>query len=85
MVITASARSGAGPRTRFRRKKVCRLCAENVEVLDYKDLELLTKFLTEKGKILPRRISGNCAGHQRRLVRAIKRARHSALISFVNM
>lgn len=74
-----------GPRTtRFRRKKVCRLCGENVEVLDYKDVELLSNFLTEKGKILPRRISGNCAGHQRKLVQAIKRSRHSALISFVN-
>ena len=67
---------------RFMRKKVCRLCAERNPGLDYKDTERLTKFLTEKGKILPQRISGNCTKHQRMLARAVKRARHSSLIAF---
>ncbi len=75
-------RGGFGDKPRFMRKKVCRLCAERIPSLDYKDVERLLKFLTEKGKILPQRISGNCASHQRILARAIKRARHSSLIAF---
>ena len=67
---------------RFFRKKVCRLCAERVVFVDFKDTEKLLKFLTEKGKILPQRISGNCAKHQRVICQAVKRARHSALIAF---
>lgn len=69
-----------GPR--FFQKKTCRFCGDRVESLDYKEPDRLTRFLTEKGKILPRRITGNCAKHQRILVRAIKRARHAALIAF---
>ena len=67
---------------RFMRKKVCRLCAERSPGIDYKDTERLVKFLTEKGKILPQRISGNCTKHQRMLARAVKRARHTSLIAF---
>lgn len=67
---------------RFFQKKVCRFCADKVAVLDYKDIERLRKFLTEKGKVMPRRITGNCAKCQRMLSRAIKRARHSALLAF---
>ena len=68
--------------TRIFRKKVCRLCKEDVSHIDFKEIERIAKFLSEKGKIAPRRISGNCAGHQRMLARAIKRSRHSALVAF---
>ncbi|AGC69652.1 30S ribosomal protein S18 [Thermoclostridium stercorarium subsp. stercorarium DSM 8532] len=64
------------------RKKVCQFCVEKVERIDYKDVARLKKFLTEKAKIVPRRISGNCAKHQRQLTTAIKRARHIALLPF---
>ncbi len=72
---------GRGPR--MFRKKVCRFCEERAPGVDYKDMERLGKFLTEKGKILPQRISGNCTRHQRTLARAVKRARHAALVPFV--
>ena len=71
-----------GDRPRIFRKKVCRFCSERVPAVDYKDTEVIQKFLTEKGKIIPRRITGNCSKHQRALARAIKRTRHSALIAF---
>lgn len=64
------------------RRKVCSFCADKVEVIDYKDLNRLKKYVTERGKILPRRISGNCANHQRELTVAIKRARMVALLPF---
>ena len=67
---------------RFFRKKVCRFCSEHGAAIDYKEIEKLTRFLTEKGKIVPRRITGNCAKHQRMLARAIKRSRHAALVAF---
>ena len=67
---------------RFFRKKVCRFCSDHVMDLDYKDSERLGRFLTEKGKIVGRRITGNCAKHQRLLARAIKRGRHAALLAF---
>lgn len=66
----------------FRRRKFCKFCDEKVEVIDYKDVRLLQSFTPERGKILPRRISGTCAMHQRRLMRAIKRARHVALLPY---
>ena len=69
-------------RPRIFRKKVCRFCSDKVLVVDYKDVEFLPKFLTEKGKIIPRRITGNCSKHQRMLARAIGRLRHSALVAF---
>ena len=72
---------GPGPK-RFFRKKICRFCSEKIEGIDYKDSEHLGKFLTERGKIIGRRITGNCAKHQRALVRTIKRARHAALLPF---
>ena len=65
----------------FHRRKVCRFCTDNVEI-DYKDSQSLRHFTTERGKIIPRRISGNCAKHQRELTRAIKRARAIALMPF---
>lgn len=68
---------------RFRpRKRICSFCANNTEVIDYKDINNLKKYVTERGKILPRRISGNCAKHQRELTRAIKRARQIALLPY---
>lgn len=73
---------GAAARPMFRRRKVCKFCADRVDYIDYKDVKLLAPFVPERGKILPRRISGVCAPHQRRLQRAIKRARHLALVPF---
>ncbi|NLM28601.1 MAG: 30S ribosomal protein S18 [Clostridiaceae bacterium] len=64
------------------RRKVCQFCVDKVEHIDYKDSAKLKKFLSEKGKILPRRISGNCAKHQRQMTTAIKRARHIALLPY---
>ncbi len=65
-----------------RKKKVCAFCAEKSEVIDYKDAYKLKKFITERGKILPRRITGNCAKHQRELTTAIMRARNIALLPY---
>ena len=64
------------------RKKLCVFCQEKVDVIDYKDVNRLKKFITEGGKILPRRMSGTCAAHQRLLATAIKRARIAALLPF---
>lgn len=66
-----------------RRHKVCKFCEEGIEVIDYKDEKRLRRFITDRGKIIPRRASGTCAKHQRQLSRAIKRARHLALLPFV--
>jgi len=66
----------------MRRRKACNFCADRVEHIDYKDPNKLKKFVTERGKILPRRISGNCARHQRALTGAIKRARDIALMPY---
>ena len=66
-----------------RRKKVCVFCAEKNAVIDYKDVNKLKRYISERGKILPRRITGNCAKHQRALTVAIKRARHIALMPYV--
>jgi small subunit ribosomal protein S18 len=68
---------------RLRKKKICRFCEAGEIYIDYKDEKKLGKFLTEQGKIIPRRVSGNCAMHQRQLTKAIKRARHLALLPFV--
>src|SRR5215471_3708656 len=77
-------RGGAGGAGRrgFGRKKVCRFCADRSSVIDYKDPNLLKLFVTERGKIIPRRISGNCAAHQRDVAKAIKRARQVALLPY---
>ena len=65
-----------------RRKKVCVFCSENSNVIDYKDVNKLKRYVSERGKILPRRITGNCAKHQRALTVAIKRARHVSLLPY---
>jgi small subunit ribosomal protein S18 len=67
----------------FHRRKICRFCADSSLVIDYKDSKNLRYFITERGKIIPRRISGTCAKHQRELTQAIKRARSIALLPFV--
>ncbi|MBQ2804671.1 MAG: 30S ribosomal protein S18 [Clostridia bacterium] len=71
------------PIRRPARRKVCTFCVEKAEAIDYKDVAKLRKFLTESGKILPRRMTGVCAAHQRELAVAIKRARQMALIPYV--
>jgi small subunit ribosomal protein S18 len=70
-------------RPMFRRRKVCKFCADKIDDINYKDVKLLGPFVPERGKILPRRISGTCAMHQRKLQTAIKRARQLALIPYV--
>ncbi len=69
-------------RRRYSRRKSCRFCADSHINLDYKNVDMLKHFLTERGKIVPRRITGNCAKHQRKLALAIKQARNIALIPF---
>ena len=69
-------------RGRRSRRKVCTFCVDKVDVIDYKDVAKLRRFITERGKILPRRISGNCSKHQRQVTLAIKRARNIALLPF---
>ncbi len=64
------------------RKKVCRFCVDKTPFIDYKDLKTLRFFVTDRGKILPRRISGNCARHQREITTAVKRCRNIALLPF---
>ena len=66
----------------IRRKKVCQFCADKTETIDYKDVEKLRKYVTDRGKILPKRITGTCAMHQRQVTRAIKRARIVALLPY---
>lgn len=74
----------AGKREKGRRgkKRICSFCVDKITLIDYKDVPRLKKYITERGKILPRRISGNCAWHQRMLTTAIKRARIMALLPF---
>ena len=68
---------------RFQRRRFCRFCAEKVEYIDYKDTKTLRGYITDRGKILPRRITGVCAKHQRALNESIKRGRNIAILSFV--
>jgi small subunit ribosomal protein S18 len=77
----------ATPRARrkggfIRRRRVCRFCAEKIDYIDYKDQKLLLAFIPERGKIIPRRISGTCATHQRMLAQAVKRARNAAILPY---
>jgi small subunit ribosomal protein S18 len=73
---------GQGGRKFFRRKKVCKFCTEKIEAINYKDVRLLAQFVAESGKIVPRRLTGVCTPHQRRLSTAIKQARNIALLPF---
>src|SRR6266852_8380521 len=72
---------GRGPR-RMQRRKICRFCMDKVDLIDFKDVKLLQSYIPERGKSLPRRISGACAAHQRMLAEAIKRARNIALLPY---
>jgi small subunit ribosomal protein S18 len=74
--------SGPGGRKFFRRKKVCKFCVEKIDSIHYRDVRLLQGFVAERGKIVPRRLTGVCTTHQRRLTRAIKQARNIALLPF---
>ena len=73
---------GPGGRKFFRRKKVCKFCVEKIDSIHYRDVRLLQQFVAERGKIVPRRLTGVCTPHQRRLTRAIKQARNIALLPF---
>ncbi len=66
------------------RRKVCSFCVDKVETIDYKDVPRLRKFISDRAKILPRRVTGTCAAHQRELTTAIKRARHVALLPYTS-
>ena len=72
------------PRARKPKKKVCQFCVDKVQSIDYKDTAKLRRFVSERSKILPRRVTGTCAKHQRELTDAIKRARHVALLPFIS-
>jgi small subunit ribosomal protein S18 len=72
-----------GPRKQyFRRRKVCKFCTEKIDVIDFKDVRLVGQFVSERGRILPRRLTGTCSIHQRSLAEAVKRARNIALLPF---
>ena len=78
------------PRNRYRRRpfprrKICRFCADKSVIIDYKNYKVLRYYVTERGKIIPRRISGNCARHQREITTAIKRARNIAILPFTTV
>ena len=77
-------RGEGGGRVRRPRRKSCRFCAEKVVAIDYKDFNRLRTFVSERGKIVPSRMTGTCASHQRELTKAIKRARNIALLPFAN-
>lgn len=78
----AGAGGGQPERKFFGRRKACRFCTDKVVGISYKDVSMLRNYLTERGKIMPRRLSGTCARHQRELTLAIKRARNIALVAF---
>ncbi|HEY3131119.1 MAG TPA: 30S ribosomal protein S18 [Acidobacteriota bacterium] len=79
---SADSKTQGPKRFLVRRKRFCKFCAEKIDYIDYKDQRLLAPFIPERGKILPRRISGVCATHQRKLTEALKRARHLALLHY---
>ncbi len=79
----AQGEKGGARRPMFRRRKVCKFCADKIDDINYKDIKLLTPFVPERAKILPRRISGTCAMHQRKLRTAIMRARQLALLPYI--
>jgi small subunit ribosomal protein S18 len=78
----AGGSGGPGGRKFFRRKKVCKFCVEKIDAIPYRDVRLLQGFVAESGKIVPRRLTGVCTTHQRRVTRAIKQARNIALLPF---
>jgi small subunit ribosomal protein S18 len=81
---TGGDKAFGGKKQFFRRKKMCRFCVDKIDDINYKDVRLLSSFISERGKITPRRISGVCAPHQRRLAESIKQARNIALMPFAS-
>ncbi len=81
---TGGDKANATKKQYFRRKKMCRFCVEKIDDINYKDTKVLAAFISERGKITPRRISGVCAPHQRRLAEAIKQSRNIALLPFAS-
>ena len=75
-------KDAGGKRYFFRRRKVCKFCADKIDYVDYKDVKLISQFVPERGKILPRRMFGTCAEHKRKLTEAVNRARHIALLPY---
>ena len=84
MAYEKSDRDNRGPRGRKGRKKVCSFCVDRQGEIDYKDVPRLRRYLSERAKIVPRRVTGTCARHQRQLTVAIKRARHLALLPYIS-
>ena len=82
MAFESGNSGSSAPRRRFGRRKICRYCADKNARIDYKDIDSLRYYLTERGKIVPRRISGTCATHQRQIAEAIKNARQIALLPY---
>jgi len=82
-MTTGETEQSYGPRRFMARPKICQFCADKNVIIDYKQVDLLRRFVTEEGKIRPRRQTGTCARHQRVLAREIKRARHLALLPYV--
>lgn len=80
----ANDRNERGGRPHRGRKKVCSFCVDRIDYIDYKDISRLRKYTSERAKIIPRRVTGTCAKHQRELTIAIKRARHLALLAYVS-
>ena len=76
--------AGGGRKQYFRRRKVCKFCTEKIDLIDYKDVRLIGQFVSDRGKILPRRLTGTCSPHQRALTTAIKRARNIAFLPFAS-
>ncbi|KPJ51073.1 MAG: 30S ribosomal protein S18 [candidate division Zixibacteria bacterium DG_27] len=68
----------------YKRRKICRFCENKIDIIDYKDERMIRRFVSDRGKIIPRRISGNCARHQRQLTVAIKRGRHLGLLPYTS-
>src|SRR5579863_2639435 len=75
---------GGGRKQYFRRRKVCKFCEEKIDAIDYKDVRLVSQFVSERGKILPRRLTGTCSPHQHLVAVAIKRARNIAFLPFAS-
>ena len=85
MRMRRSSKTSAMRRVRTFQKKACRFCTEKIDHIDYKDVERIGRYVTERGKILPSRLTGTCALHQRVLTQAIKRARFMALLPYVSV
>jgi small subunit ribosomal protein S18 len=78
-------KAGVGGKKYSRKRKVCHFCSDRIDYIDYKDEKLLRSYIPERGKILPRRISGVCAIHQRKLMEAVKRARNIAILPYTTL